>query len=199
MTTPRDPEALLTAYLAGGMEVLPDRVVESVLDEVHRTRQLTVLGPRRSPISRTTLAAAAVVAALALGAALFVVSGGPSPEPSEEPSASLQGVVPPSSTPSAPSAAPTASPSRVRTGSGSRLGRWARLSMTTPRCGSSMAGCSFWAGPAMDPAMTSAELYDPLTGTWTATGSMANPREGDATLLHDGRVLVGDVEAPKPG
>ncbi len=39
MTKPRDPEALLSAYLADGMEVLPDRVVDSVLDEVHRTRQ----------------------------------------------------------------------------------------------------------------------------------------------------------------
>ena len=36
MTKPRDPEALLTAYLADGDGVLPDRVVDSVLDEVHR-------------------------------------------------------------------------------------------------------------------------------------------------------------------
>ena len=46
--------------------------------------------------------------------------------------------------------------------------------------------------------MTSAELYDPFSGTWTATASMANPREGDATLLHDGRVLVGDLEGASP-
>ena len=39
MTTPRDPDALLAAYLAVGMEVLSDRVVDSILDEVHRTRQ----------------------------------------------------------------------------------------------------------------------------------------------------------------
>jgi hypothetical protein len=45
---------------------------------------------------------------------------------------------------------------------------------------------------------TSAELYDPLNGTWTATASMANPREGDATLLDDGRVLVGDLEGRSP-
>ena len=48
MTKPRDPEALLSAYLADGMEVLPDRVVDSVLDEVHRTRQRAVVGPWRT-------------------------------------------------------------------------------------------------------------------------------------------------------
>lgn len=208
MTTPRDPEALLSTYLARGMDVLSDRVVDAVLDEAHRTRQRTVIGPWRTrPMSRVTFAAAAVVAVLALGAALLVV-GGLSLIPDEEPSPSLPAIVAPSSTPSRPSAAPTASPVA------DPAGVWiATGTMGTPRgtyCPE--GGCPEYdavrlvdgrvlvvggTGDESEPA--TAELYDPASGTWSATGSMLKPRSGfPLTLMLTGQVLVGDVDDPDP-
>jgi hypothetical protein len=50
--------------------------------------------------------------------------------------------------------------------------------------------------------LKTAELYDPASGTFSATGSMSMPREGQtATLLPDGRVLVarGSASVDSPG
>lgn len=41
------------------------------------------------------------------------------------------------------------------------------------------------------PTQASADLYDPATGAWSATGSLASPRSGYAVAtLQDGRVVV---------
>jgi N-acetylneuraminic acid mutarotase len=45
--------------------------------------------------------------------------------------------------------------------------------------------------PNIDVALSSAELYDPVSNTWSSAGSMANARIGQtATLLDNGKVLV---------
>ena len=107
MTKPRDPEAFLSAYLAEGMEVLPDRVVDAVLGEIHRTRQRPAFSPWKTrSMLKPSLALAAVVAVLVVGALVTTrrdqpVIGNPSP--------SVPGLVVPHSTPSGTSAKPTPS------------------------------------------------------------------------------------------
>ena len=107
MTKHRDPEALLSAYLADGMEVLPDRVADAVLDEIRRTRQRTMFGPwTTQSMFKPSLAVAAAVAVLVAGALLTSRWDQPA---IGNPSTSLPGVVAPSSTPSA-TPSPTPAP-----------------------------------------------------------------------------------------
>jgi hypothetical protein len=88
MTTPRDAETLLSAYLADGMEVLPDRVVDSVLDEIHQTRQRAGFRSWRTrSMFATAFGAAAAIAVIVVGGAFYFgqrglpAVGGPSPTP----------------------------------------------------------------------------------------------------------------------
>ena len=106
MTSPRDPDRLIRAVLEEGPTVLPDRALESVLGEVHRTRQRTARGPwRTQPMSRTWFAAAAVIAVVAIGGLAFLASRPSSP-------AGVGGVATasPSTIPTPTPAGPSASP-----------------------------------------------------------------------------------------
>ena len=156
-------------------------------------RRLDEIGRPRS-ISRTTLAAAAVVAMIALGGALLVVAGGPSPTPSARPRPSLPIVVAPSPEPSVTATNSSGFPRST--------GAWiATGTMDRPRDGHTAVrlndGRVLVTGGTEQANDTSVELYDPISGTWSATGDMLHPQAGfPATLLPDGNVLVGDVDDP---
>jgi WD40 repeat protein len=66
--------------------------------------------------------------------------------------------------------------------------------------GSVLVAGGFGNEPGLD-VLAAAELYDPRTGTWTATRSMVTPRVyHKATLLADGRVLlIGGINSGPEG
>ncbi len=89
MTTPRDPDRLIHAFLLEGAEQLQDQVYDVVRAEIDQKRQRVVIGPWRVPtVSKLVpigLGAAAVIAVLFLGSQ-FIGSptsnlGGPTTQP----------------------------------------------------------------------------------------------------------------------
>jgi len=90
MSATRDPDRLLQAFLDEGPEVLPDRVLSAIQDDVHRLRQRTTFGPWRLSTMRTLLASAAVVAIVVAGAGIFLASRvAPPPTGTAPPSPSI--------------------------------------------------------------------------------------------------------------
>jgi hypothetical protein len=97
MSVTHDPDRLLQAFLDEGPEVLPDRVLEAVADDIHGQRQRTVFGPWRLSTMRTFLASAAVLAIVVAGAGLFLANRpapGPAPSPTPESLPSQGSLVP---------------------------------------------------------------------------------------------------------
>ncbi|HET9755378.1 MAG TPA: hypothetical protein VFP66_02655 [Candidatus Limnocylindrales bacterium] len=90
MTAPRDRDARIAAFFAANQPDLPDRTFDAVHRDIHRTRQLIVVGPFREPdsvLGGRFVAAAVVV--LAVGIALLnlrpVVGPGAVPMPTATP------------------------------------------------------------------------------------------------------------------
>lgn len=73
MTAPRDPDARIVAFFEASQPDLPDRAFDAVRRDIHRTRQLVVIGPFREPDS-FPLARFAVAAAVVLTVGIVVLS-----------------------------------------------------------------------------------------------------------------------------
>jgi len=67
MTTPRDFDRLMEAFFEDGPALLPDRVVESIRDDVDRIDVRADVGSWRNPFMLRSMFAAAVVVAVLLG------------------------------------------------------------------------------------------------------------------------------------
>jgi hypothetical protein len=94
MTATRDPDRLIQAFLEEGPAVMTDRVLDAIREDVDETDQRAGIGPWRTiPMLRPILAAAAVVAAVAIGLVAYsafgpnIGSDPPPPEPTPIPEA----------------------------------------------------------------------------------------------------------------
>jgi hypothetical protein len=113
MTTPRDPERLIHAFLLEGAEQLQDQVYDAVRADIDQKRQRVVIGPWRVPtVSKLVpigLGAAAVIAVLFLGSQVIGSPssnvGGPASQApaSAAPSEAPASAAPASASPSAAS------------------------------------------------------------------------------------------------
>ena len=186
----------------------------SVMDRARTLRQrpgwATSLPVRRLGRGRgmTLFAAAALVVGGALaGSGLLRLPTVVPPVPA--PSFAVVATTSPDATSPGPSepAAPSADPKPVA-GPG---GVWIRTeTMGTPRYdptavrlqdGRVLVAGGLSGEVGYQQKLMSAELYDPDTGTWSATGSISKPFGNAATLLRDGKVLVlvDDVEGNPRG
>jgi hypothetical protein len=189
-------DRIAEAYMADGPTVLPDRVLDAALDEVHLTRQRRSLArvPWRYPLMNTyakiALAAVVVIALGAVGLAIF--RPGSSPNVGGPPAASP--------TPSAaPTASPTPSPTPAPTAP-SLTGRFTSdihgLSIAYPETWSTRAATTPWTSGLTDFGSESADvLYDASIPAhlWLSLGSRPlGDLAPDDWAAEVGRILAAD-------
>ncbi len=197
-------ERRLRGVLKEHLDALP---LDLTVDDLDRRREAKGVARRSGRGRSMTLLAAAAL--LLVGGALAAGSGllrlptivPPVPAPSVAvATASPDATFPSPSESAAPSASPipVAGPGGVWIHTGSMV--TSRESPTAVRLQDGkvllVGGRSGVVGYQHD--LTSAELYDPATGTWSATGSISKPHVA-ATSLRDGKVLVlvGHVDSPR--
>jgi TolB protein len=88
MTSSRDPDRLVQAFLDEGPAVLPDRVLDAVRDDIHQTDQRVVFGLWRTITMPRIFATAAAVAVAAIGGVAYMASRPVAPDLGSTPSPS---------------------------------------------------------------------------------------------------------------
>jgi hypothetical protein len=176
----------LASFLAEGTDELADRVIDAALAQIDHTPQRHPLRmPRRFSTATmfTRLAAAAVLAVVAVGLALYLV----------RPATPLVGAPSPTAAGSAGTLAPTPtlnpSPDVGPPAQTGPIGAGRQIhTATVLDDGRALVAGGY---DHNDGALASAVLYDPGTDTFSPTGSLAEARGyHTATLLSDGRVLI---------
>ncbi len=198
MTDQRELDRVLGAFFAEGTNELADRVIDAALSQIDHTPQGPAMQRRfQTMFVPSRLAVAAVIAVVVVAGAVYLfqrgqpaVVGGPTQTPAiASPTPGASEPANPSPTPSAAAVVVPTVPSWTPTGS-----------MGTPRSAQTATLLSdgkvlVVGGFNKNAPLATAELYDPASGTWTATGSMLAHAGGwwhnfTATLLPDGKVLV---------
>ena len=199
MTTDDDFDHQIQAYLESGPAELADRVLWAARARLKTTRRRRAwLAPwrNRNMTQNTWLLVGVGALIVAIGAGLvgsIVAQPSPGPAMSATPPAASPSREPSSPSPSvgpeqSPSVVPARAPTWIATG-GMTEARTQHTATLLLNGKVLVAGGRI--GPDMVGATTSAELYDPGTGTWSATGSMQGARDSHtATLLQNGTVLV---------
>jgi hypothetical protein len=179
MTDQRELNRLLDAFFVEGSNELADRVIDGALDQIdhiHQRRAMRVPRRLQTMPMLTRLAAAAVIGVLAIGGALYLIkppSGAGSSSPTPGASASPNGTAGTTTQPGP--TGPMAVGRQIQTATMLADGRVLVAGGYGNR----------------DEQLASAELYDPVTDTFSLTGSLANARGSHtATLLADGHVLI---------
>lgn len=98
MTTPRDTDRLIRAFLDEGRDELPDRAYDAVRSRIDQTRQRVFIGPWREDqmfkYARFAIAAAAIVVVAVVGIQFLPGNGGIGGQPTSSPTPSASTLVP---------------------------------------------------------------------------------------------------------
>jgi hypothetical protein len=150
MTTPRDPDRLIHAFVREGAEQLDDQVYDAVRADIEQQRQRVVIGPWRVPnVSKLVpigLGAVAVIAVLFIGSR-FIGSptsnvGGPASEP---PASAAPSEAPASAAPASAAPSPVSPPPLTQSFTSPLHG----ISLSYPEGWTARAGTEPWTdGPS---------------------------------------------------